>query len=106
MPAEITTGRFCADYFSSFRMMGDSGIIYTVAVDYCSCPAFQYAPEEDKTCKHTMRLFKIGCFWNEQWYDGGERLIKPEEGSCTYPIWEGEQCPNCGGPVCPVRIAV
>lgn len=112
MSAEIVTGRFCADYFSSFEVPGSRGNTYVVtlggtAAD-CTCPAYKFfrGPEYDRTCKHIAYVWEHACLWNEQWCDGKEDDLSPVAGSLTYDTIPGEVCPHCGGPVCPVKIAV
>lgn len=111
MPAEIVTGRFCANYFSLFKVPGSKpGVTYTVCLDggTCTCLAYQYfrGEEHDRTCKHVTLVFRSVCTWNEQWGEGRENLFQPVPDSRNYPVIPGETCPGCGGPVCPVKIAV
>lgn len=117
MPAEIVTGRFCASWFSDFYVPSSSSqAIYKVSMGgtshvHCTCPAFRHfrGAEYDRTCKHIAEVFAGACLWNEQWRSGpesGEITCWPIEGSCDYQMVPGESCPTCGGPVCPVKIAV
>lgn len=111
MPAEIVTCHFCADWFSSFVVPSSrGGNSYRVHFQQgfgavCECKAYEYS--KDKTCKHVRYVMEHACLWNEQWYSGGDRTLRPEPDSLVgYPIISGATCPQCGGPVCPVRIAV
>jgi hypothetical protein len=108
MPAEIVNAEFCADYWATYEVLSSDGKTkYTVTFAggeggaHCTCKGFAYR----KDCRHISEVFKKGCFWNPQWYDGGSREIKP-----TNYIDEDHhistRCPKCGGPTVPVRIAV
>lgn len=111
MPAEIVTGRFCADYFSVFDVPGSKGAMWHVVMNgteaSCDCPAFRYFKGDpwDRTCKHITYVWDHACLWNEQWCDGKADDLEPAE-STGYPRIPGATCPACGGPVCPVKIAV
>lgn len=112
MPAEIIPSAFCADYWAVFRVPSEStpGTVYTVEFGggegpaFCDCPAFKYSPEDDKGCKHITWVFKHGCFWNPQWYEGGDRKIKPKYHTNSHI--PKQKCPRCKGPMVGVRIAV
>ena len=114
MPADIQTGFFCADYFSDFHVPGSKpGVVYTVSLDgtsgvNCTCPAFQFfkGDPSERTCKHVAYVWQHACLWNEQWCDGKADDLDPVPGSCHYQTVPDEACPKCGGPVCPVKIAV
>ena len=113
MSAEVVTGFFCADYFSDFLVPGSKpGTSHRVSLGglsaHCSCPAFQFfrGPEMERTCKHIAYVWEHACLWNEQWCEGKADDLDPVAGSCDYPTVQGESCPHCGGPVCPVKIAV
>lgn len=114
MPAEEAIGLFCADYFSDFEVLGSKpGVKYVVSLGgttfaHCSCPAFAFfkGPEQDRTCKHIAYVWEHACLWNEQWCEGKKADLKPVAGTCDYRTVPEEKCPHCGGPVCPVRIAV
>lgn len=114
MPAEEAIGLFCADYFSDFLVPSSKpGKTYRVSLGgissvHCSCPAFEYwkGPEMDRTCKHIAYVWEHACLWNEQWCEGKAGDLRPIPDSCDYRTVPGETCPVCGGPVCPVRIAV
>jgi hypothetical protein len=113
MPAEIVTAEFCADYWSTFHVpkgVRDPVGFYTVTFDggagaaLCDCRAFFYAPRDNKTCKHINFCFKHGCFWNPQWYEGGDRTIRPyRKTKNTIPK---SRCPGCKGRTVAVRIAI
>jgi hypothetical protein len=109
MPAEIITSAFCADYDAIFHVPGSKpGTHWTVQTDglqiYCDCPAYKFAPEANKHCKHADYVFAHACLWNPQWYDGGDRTIRPTH--VTTRTLASGSCPRCGGPVIPMRIAV
>jgi hypothetical protein len=111
MPAQIENALFCADYDATFEVEGSGMEPYTVewnademAGASCTCMAYRFAKGPDKTCKHIDKVFKQGCFWNPQWYEGGTRELRPVE--YHGDIIEDEHCPACGGPVIAVRIAV
>lgn len=110
MPAEVITSVRCMDYESVFVVVGSTGTQYEVTCEglmlHCTCPAFRYfkGPENDRECKHTKFVWRNGCFWNTQWYEGGTKQIRPMRlNGREVP---DEKCPHCGGPVVAVRIAV
>ncbi len=113
MPAEITSGRFCGSWFATYHVTGSKGANYVVTLNggeswpHCTCPAFQYADPNDKSCKHVRYVMDKACLWNCQWHDGNKRLglLRPVE------VWSRnviprDRCPNCGGKVVAVMIAV
>lgn len=103
---------FCADYFAAFMVPGSRGNLYRVELyggegpATCECPAFKFHKGEiyDRTCKHIEYVWQNACLYNPQWHDGGPRKIKPMEYLDEARLY-GE-CPCCGGPMVPVRIAV
>lgn len=108
MPAEIISAAFCADYWSTFKVESSKkGAFYEVTMNggegtaHCTCPAYKHS--RDRDCKHIAYVFKHGCFWNPQWYEGGDRTVRPV--ACHGSTIE-EECPGCGGPMIAVRIAV
>lgn len=113
MPAEIVTGSFCADYWGVFRVQSDSdpNNFYIVTMNggegvaHCTCKAYEYSGVE-RHCKHIHYVFKNGCFWNCQWHEGNKKVnIRPIRNDLGNIIPK-EKCPNCGGPVVAVKIAV
>lgn len=110
MPAEIVTATCCAQYHADFKVTGSRGDEYTVSFTgmegaaYCTCKAWEFAPWDNKNCKHIEKVWKEACLWNPQWRDGGENIITPT--SYRQDGLQGESCPSCGGPVVAVRIAV
>ena len=110
MGYDIETAAFCGDYFAAFDVPGSKGKVYRVTWNgatygpHCTCPAFKYAPEDNKECKHITLTFREGCFYNPQWYDGGNQTIRPIENFGN--IIPQDECPACGGPTVAVRIAV
>jgi hypothetical protein len=110
MPAEITTGEFCASYYGLYTVSGSKpGTSYEVTLNgtagpHCTCPAFKFSRDHD--CKHLAFVHKQACLWNCQWHDGNDEVtIRPVEFDWYNEI-PGERCPNCDGPVIAVRIAV
>lgn len=111
MPAEIVNSVFCAQYWATFEVPSSDGRTkYRVTLAggegqaHCECKAWEFAPVDGKDCKHIREVWKEACLWNPQWHDGGPNTLQPVE---TYERKvPGEQCPACGGPVVPVRIAV
>lgn len=109
MPAEIVTGEFCASYYGTYFVPGSKGETYAVVMSgtgaHCTCKAFQFSGES-RSCKHIERVYAEACMWNCQWHDGNAPVMrKPDEVHAPHVI-PNETCPNCGGPVVPVRIAV
>lgn len=112
MPAEIIVSAFCADYWSTFEVTSatNPNDTHTVTFDggegrpHCTCKAYFYAPEDDKNCKHIEFVFRHGCFWNPQWYEGGDCTLKPvrrPKGMIPH-----QRCPKCRRGMMAVRIAV
>lgn len=107
MSIDIVPARFCADYDATFEVEGSKGAKYQVSWSgmsaHCTCKAFEFSKTDPKSCKHCDLVFKKGCFYNPQWYDGGTRELKPVE-------WPADgnspRCPKCGGPTIVVKIAV
>lgn len=58
----------------------------------CTCPGFKYRG----TCKHVKDAMEHRCTWGEDAAWGSGHADKPE----------GGVCPECGGPVAVVRVAV
>lgn len=114
MPAEIVTGEFCASYFGEYRVPGSKlGTVYTVShwgsgAAECTCPAFKFfkGADHDRTCKHVEYVWQHACMWNCQWFDGNEVVDLTAETFLYGPPIAGRSCPNCDGPVVPVKIAV
>lgn len=108
MPAEIITAQFCADYESTFEVEGSQGATYFVTWDglsaSCTCPVFKYSSTPLGECKHIDKVWRWGCFWNPQWYDGGTRELRPSR--TTTRTVPNSTCPACSGPTIAVRIAV
>lgn len=106
MPAEIVNSAFCADNFGVYDVLSSDGkTTYTVTMAgmsaHCTCKGFQFKQE----CKHITYVYRNACLWNPQWYDGNpDPTIRPKE--YIEPLITGEECPVCGGPTVPVRIAV
>ena len=74
---------------------GSKGKTYTVTygrryrgknrMDYsCTCPAFDFRPDENGYCKHIYQVIEERCGWDEQLDDGDV---------------SNDRCPKCGGPV-------
>lgn len=114
MPAEIVPGSFCASYFGSFEVAGSNGDVHHVSTHggegpaFCDCPAFRFqrGPTYDRTCKHTKWVWEHGCFWNCQWHEGNAEVTIRPTSIGTGNVIESEHCPNCGGPLVAVLIAV
>ena len=109
MSGTIVNLFFCADYESQFDVLSTRGdVSYVVTWSgthaHCACPAYEYSKHEPKHCKHIDRTFKEGCFYNEQWYDGGTQKLRPSR--VTTKTVSGESCPKCGGPVILMRCLV
>lgn len=107
MPAEITTGEYCASWFATYKVEGSKGDVYTVSLSggegpvHCTCPAFRYRDD----CKHIKHVLDHACLWNCQWHDGNEEVTLRPEAITVDPITRSA-CANCGGPLVPVRIAI
>ena len=115
MPAEIVTVGFCPQYWSRWEVQGSKGAVYRLTLNgaehqpHCTCPAFEYAPEDAKDCKHVRKVWDHGCLYNPQWKDAGpndyaEHGITLIEVDNSRP-WP-DPCPGCDQPMIPVRIAV
>ena len=114
MGYEIVTGEFCASYYASYTVPGSKpDTEWHVSHDgilppHCDCPAFMYYKGDpwDRTCKHINYVWNHACMWNCQWHEGNKEItVKPDsidEGN----VIKGSSCPNCGGPVVAVKIAV
>lgn len=114
MPAQTETGLFCATNFGEYEISGSNGKVYHVSIDgasgtFCDCPAYKYSKGEvyDKTCKHIQQVWKEACMWNVQWFEGNNpHELLPASFNHSTLSGNGYNCPNCGGPTVPVRIAV
>lgn len=115
MPAEIVTAFFCASWDASYTVEGSGGNSYDVRISpegrtWCSCPAYKHfrGEEYDRTCKHIKLVHNEACLWNPQWpmpsQERGEVLRQPTMVSTRTMV--SERCPQCGGPVVAVRIAI
>lgn len=106
MGISIEIAEFCADYCSTFEVVGSKGDKYEVHFNpdgssHCTCKGFEFR----KTCRHVSEVFSKGCFYNPQWNGGGTREMKPKSVDSSSQL-PGRKCPACGGPVIPVKIAV
>lgn len=115
MPAQTETAWFCGQYFSLWTVpssRGDDAYSVTLAGAegpvHCTCPAWKFAPEDGKDCKHIRRVWEHGCLANPQWKDPGPNdfaahgiALKAIEATDGSP-----PCPGCGGPQVAVKIAV
>ncbi len=66
---------------------------------HCSCPAYQFG--KGKYCKHVKAVIKVNerCGWNE----GLEPTLMPARAADA----EGcPECPECGGEVESIKVAV
>ena len=112
MPAEITTGLFCASTYGDYVVASSTtGLDYVVTLGglsgaYCDCAAYKYAKETYKSCKHIEAVYLGSCQWNCQWNDGHNPITHRPFRFDNRSVVHGETCPNCGGPVVSVRIAV
>lgn len=111
MPADIEIMRDCASNYGVFVIKGSTGNVYTVSFSgsesqpSCTCPAFKYAPDDNKNCKHIEAVWKGACMYNPQWCDGHKPVtFKPAE--FNYDAFADEPCPACGGRTVYVKRAV
>lgn len=101
--------RYCAQWFKTFTVAGSKpGVKYSVSFAQdlgprCTCPAFEHAVGEVKTCKHIQRVMKHACLWNERWYAGGDKSLTPDENSLRVAPTMNDMCPHCGGRIVTVR---
>lgn len=115
MSYDIEAAVFCADYLGVFMVPASNGKDkYTVTLSgpeggaHCDCMAFKYfkGPADERTCKHIKQVWDEACLWNPQWHEGGPDTIDPVAHVDVSRFVPGQSCPECGGPVFPVRIAV
>lgn len=110
MPAEITTGPFCASWFADYVVPGSRpGVTYRVSINgttsvHCTCPAFKFS--RDHTCKHVNAVMNQACMWNCQWHDGNSIIGLVPVVFDELSVIPNDRCPNCAGPTVLVRIAV
>lgn len=110
MPAEIVPGEFCSTWYATYRVPSDSdpSVTYRVILNgaeaqpSCTCKAFHY----HGGCKHIKFVMDHACLWNCQWYDGNPPLDRISPDAHHLDAIVGAECPNCGGPLISVRIAV
>jgi hypothetical protein len=115
MPADIVVMADCQSNYGVYKVRSDSNRrkFYTVSFGgsegpaHCTCKAFQYSgPFGDQHCKHVERVWNGACMYNPQWCDGHQPVeFEPMDYNYNMVV-EGEQCPNCGGPMVAVRRAV
>jgi hypothetical protein len=112
MSATIEIHQWCAGYDAQYEVPSFSGPgSYTVTIGgvtlgHCTCPAFEHwrGDPSDRTCKHIKYVFAHACLHNTQWYEGGDCTLKPSKiTSRTIP---DSECPRCGGPEIPFKVAV
>jgi hypothetical protein len=116
MSYDIATVGFCPQYFATFEVTGSKSNIYQVTLDgaegpaHCTCPAYAYSKDDNRTCKHIAAIWKHGCLWNPQWKDAGPNDLDSVgtrlTGTHGRPILQGERCHGCGQDCVAVRIAV
>jgi len=117
MPAQVVSLRFCAQWFMTFEAPSRSSPGAHHVVRFvrgegarCTCKAFEASSRRRSThdlkeCRHVGEVMRRACLWNEQWYAGGDRTLAPVASSLGQPTVAGDSCPECGGPVCLVRVA-
>lgn len=112
MPAEVVTGRFCASWFASYDIPSSKpGKSYRCSLSgthgpYCPCKSFEFSPLDSRNCRHIEQIHREACLWNVQWHEGNNPiLLRPVAYDSSYEI-PNDTCPNCGGPVIAVKIAV
>ena len=108
MPVSIEMMPTCASTFADFKCESSDGSkIYMLQTNgpegqiFCDCPAGKH----NRECKHVKRLWEEACLFNPQWHDGGKAEWKPV-GYDFHDFLEGEECPNCKGPMIAVKYAV
>lgn len=113
MPAEIVTGSFCASWFAAYDVPSSKpGKFYRCTLNgaesqpYCPCKSFEFSPLDGRNCKHIEKLHREACLWNVQWHPGNRPVLLRPVAWDERSVIPGEACPNCGGPVIAVRIAV
>jgi hypothetical protein len=105
MPAQEEVVGFCATYYGVFEIRSSDGeTLYEVNPDAnnggCSCKGWEYRQK----CRHMERVWEEACLYNPQWKDPGPGTLEPVR--YLRPGDHYGECPGCGGPLVPVRIAV
>ena len=113
MGYDIITVEFCASYFAQWRVASNSdpSVEYIVSLGGaegapdCTCEAIRKWKRQE--CRHISYVWKNACLWNPQWREGVDPIaLKPFRYTRSEDHIAGSECPRCGGPTIPTRIAV